>query len=219
MANVSKKEFGELVDVVASLDKSHANMAARLGEAERGTADAKDTAMQAFEAALAHAYRKHPDYSDRFAALEARLATAEKAGDKLVADLSARVDGIEKAVTDRLIDKRCDEMSNGALAFCVDSLEARVAALSSRLDALARTVGSLAEKSHAHTLKNGDTIELTITAATEYDSKVWPVAPEKPTPPKPKCPWCGGEAVFDNNGLLSTRYRCTNTACLKVFWV
>jgi transposase-like protein len=85
-----------------------------------------------------------------------------------------------------LIDKRCDEMSNGALAVCVDALEAR-------LDALARAVGRIAEDLEA--------------------------LREKPTPPKPKCPWCGGETVFDNNGLLSTRYRCTNTACLKVFWV
>jgi hypothetical protein len=102
----------------------------------------------------------------------------------------------------------------------------RAADLSARVDALARTVGSLAEKSHAHTLKNGDTIELTITAATEYDSKVWPVAPEKPTPPKPKCPWCGGAAEWTARanhpivgGEMITEHVCANTKCNRAFWV
>jgi hypothetical protein len=177
MANVSKKEFEALEKYVSDTRNKVDNVEFGVGTAvelignlRKDITKVQDDARRALELAV--------DYTlipCRLNILADRLAAAEKAGDKSIADLSAR------------------------------------------LDALARTVGSLAEKSHAHTMTSGDTFDVTVTT-TWVDHKAGPVAPEKPTP-KPKCPWCGGEAQKLDHTRLCGHYFCLNPNCGKGFWV
>lgn len=162
MANVSKKEFEALAERVDLGNKriwqSVALNGERIDKLREDVTDANDAASEALRAVVAHLSRRHPDNCGLLAALEARLTAAEKAGNKSIADLSARV------------------------------------------DALARTVGRIAEDLEAPR--------------------------EKPTPPKPKCPWCGGEAEWTARanhpivgGEMITEHVCANTKCNRAFWV